>query len=136
VVADSGLSYQAFLGDLDHANGLEAVWCCAGWCSWETSRGRYDEHINEFSLRKKSRFYPPIGERNHFWRLLMADFGRAHYRCQQQRGTCRQHNQTIFPQLTARLSISLVLLKKRINRIVCKEMFVCNEIKENNAWSK
>jgi hypothetical protein len=25
VVADSGLSYQAFLGDLDHANGLEAV---------------------------------------------------------------------------------------------------------------
>ena len=26
------------------------------------------------------------------------DVGRAHYRCQQQRGTCTHHNQTTLPQ--------------------------------------
>jgi hypothetical protein len=44
---------------------------------------RYDEHNSKFSLIIKPKFNRPIGERNHFWRLLLADFGRAHYRCQQ-----------------------------------------------------
>jgi hypothetical protein len=80
---------------------------------WETPRGRYDEHSSKFSLSMKPKFNRPVGERNHFWRLLRADFGRAHYRCQQQRGTCTQHNQTTLPQLTVRLSISLVLQKTK-----------------------
>ena len=39
-----------------------------------------------------------VGERNHFWRLLMADVGRAHYQVQQQCGICTQHNQATLPQ--------------------------------------
>jgi hypothetical protein len=52
-------------------------------------------------------------------------------RCQrqQQHGTCTQHNQSTLPQLTVRLSISLVCGKQRIGRIVWKEMFVCGEVK-------
>jgi hypothetical protein len=80
---------------------------------WETPRGRYDEHNSKFSLSMKPKFNRPVVERNHFWRLLLADFGRAHYRRQQQCGTCTQHNQTTLPQLTVRLSISLVLLKTK-----------------------
>jgi hypothetical protein len=34
--------------------------------SWETPRGRYDEHISKFSLSMKPRFNRPVGERNHF----------------------------------------------------------------------
>jgi hypothetical protein len=54
-------------------------------------------HNSKFSLSMKPMFNRPVGERNHFSRLLLADFGRAHYRCQQQRGTCTQHNQTTWP---------------------------------------
>jgi hypothetical protein len=72
---------------------------------WETPRGKYDEHSSKFSLSMKPKFNLPVGERNHLWRLLLADFGRAHYRRQQQRGTYTQHNQTTLPQLTVRLSI-------------------------------
>jgi hypothetical protein len=43
--------------------------------SWETPRGRYDEHSNKFSLSIKPKFNRPVGERNHFQRLLLADFG-------------------------------------------------------------
>jgi hypothetical protein len=34
--------------------------------SWETPRGRYNEHISKYSLSKKPRFNRPVGERNHF----------------------------------------------------------------------
>jgi hypothetical protein len=34
--------------------------------SWETSRGRYDEHNRKFSLSMKPKFNRPVGERNHF----------------------------------------------------------------------
>jgi hypothetical protein len=34
--------------------------------SWETPRGRYDEHNNKFSLSMKPKFNRPVGERNHF----------------------------------------------------------------------
>jgi hypothetical protein len=104
--------------------------------SWETPRGRYDENIRKFSLSMKPKFNRPVGERNHFWRLLLADFGKAlenslvrGWRRQQQRGTRTQYNQTTLPQLTVRLSISPVCWKQRIRRIVWKEMFVCGEIK-------
>jgi hypothetical protein len=40
-----------------------------------TPIGRYDEHNNKFSLTKKPRFNRPVGERNNFQRLLLADFG-------------------------------------------------------------
>jgi hypothetical protein len=40
-----------------------------------TPRGRYDEHSSKFSLSKKPRFNRPVGERNNFQRLLLADFG-------------------------------------------------------------
>jgi hypothetical protein len=80
---------------------------------WETPRGRYDKHISKFSLSIKPKSNRPVGERNHFWRLLLADFDRAYYRCQQQCRTCTQHSQTTLPQLTVRLSISLVLLKTK-----------------------
>jgi hypothetical protein len=87
--------------------------------SWETPRGRYDEHSSKFSLSIKPKFNRPIGERNHFWRMLLADFGKEPEKKssawltkdlwrQQQRGTCTQHNQTTLPQLAVRLSISLV----------------------------
>jgi hypothetical protein len=80
---------------------------------WETPRGRYDEHNSKFSLSMKPKFNRSVGKRNHFWSLLLANFGRAHYRRQQQRGTCTQHNQTTLLQLTVRLSISLILLKTK-----------------------
>jgi hypothetical protein len=99
---------------------------------WETPRGRYDEHNSKFSLSMKPKFNRPVGERNHFWRLLLAGARRqlmARCRCQQQRGTCTQHNQTTLPQLTVRLSISPVWWKQRIRRIVWKEIFAWSEIK-------
>jgi hypothetical protein len=34
--------------------------------SWETPRGRYDEHSSKFSLSMKPRFNRPVGQRNHF----------------------------------------------------------------------
>jgi hypothetical protein len=30
----------------------------------------------------KPKFNRPVGERNHFWRLMLADFGRAYYQHQ------------------------------------------------------
>jgi hypothetical protein len=45
--------------------------------SWETPRGSYDENNNKFSLSMKPRFNRPLGERNHFQRLLLPDFGKA-----------------------------------------------------------
>jgi hypothetical protein len=78
--------------------------------SWETPRGRYDEHNSKFSLSMKPKFNRPVGERNYFERLLLADFGNGaseqsgawltrEPRHQHQRGTCTQHNQTTLPQL-------------------------------------
>jgi hypothetical protein len=99
---------------------------------WETQRGRYEEHSSKFSLSMKPKFNRSVRERNHFWRLFLASARRQLMaRCwrQQQRGTCTQHNQTALPQLTVRLSISLVCWKQRIRRIVWKEMFVCGEVK-------
>jgi hypothetical protein len=83
--------------------------------SWETPRGRYDEHSSKFFLSMKPRFNRPVGERNHFRRLLLADLdngARKHAgawltwepRRQQQCGTCTQHNQNTLPQLAVRLS--------------------------------
>jgi hypothetical protein len=72
---------------------------------WETPRGRYDEHNSMFSLSMKPKFNRPIGERTHFWRLLLVGARRqlmARCRCQLQRGTCTQHNQTTLPQLIVR----------------------------------
>jgi hypothetical protein len=43
--------------------------------NWETPRGRYDEHISKFSLSYDTKVYRPVGERHHFRRLLLADFG-------------------------------------------------------------
>jgi hypothetical protein len=34
--------------------------------SWETPRGRYDEHSSKFFLSMKPKFNRPVGERNHF----------------------------------------------------------------------
>jgi hypothetical protein len=45
--------------------------------SWETPRGKYDEHNSKFSLSMKPKFNRPVGERNHLRRLLLADFGKA-----------------------------------------------------------
>jgi hypothetical protein len=77
----------------------------------ETPRGRYDEHSSMFSLSMRPKFNQPVGERNHFRRLLLTGARRqlmARCRRQQQRGTCTQHNQNTLPQLTVKLSISLV----------------------------
>jgi hypothetical protein len=38
---------------------------------WETPRGRYDKHNSKFSLSMKPKFNRPVGERNHFRRLLL-----------------------------------------------------------------
>jgi hypothetical protein len=60
------------------------------------------------------RFNRPVGEKNHFWRLLLADFGNSARRSLRWRGVCASsnvdpaHNQNTLPQLTVRLSISLV----------------------------
>jgi hypothetical protein len=78
---------------------------------WETPRGRYDKHNGKFSLSMKPKFNRPVGERNHFWRLLLVGTRRqlmAQCRRQQQSGTYTQHNQTTLPQLAVRLSISPV----------------------------
>jgi hypothetical protein len=79
----------------------------------------------------KPKFNRPVGERNHFWRLLLTGARRQLMaRCwrQQQHGTRTQHNQTTLPQLAVRLSISLVCWKQRIIRRVWKKMFVCGEV--------
>jgi hypothetical protein len=39
-----------------------------------TPRGRCDEHSGKFPSIVKSRFNRPVGERNHFWRLMLAGF--------------------------------------------------------------
>jgi hypothetical protein len=39
-----------------------------------TPRGRCDEHNSKFSLSMKPKFNWPVGERNHFWRLLLTGF--------------------------------------------------------------
>jgi hypothetical protein len=39
-----------------------------------TPRGRCDEHINNFSLSIKPKFNRPVGERNHFRKLLLTGF--------------------------------------------------------------
>jgi hypothetical protein len=39
-----------------------------------TPRGRYDEHSGKFSLSMKPRFNRPVGEKNHFRRLMLAGF--------------------------------------------------------------
>jgi hypothetical protein len=39
-----------------------------------TPRGRYDEHNGKFPSIVKPRFNQPVGERNHFWRLMLASF--------------------------------------------------------------
>lgn len=80
---------------------------------WGTPRGSYNEHSSKFSFSKKPRFNRPVGERRDFWRYCWLTIGRAHYRRQQQRGTCTQHNQNTLPQLTVRLSISPVLLNTK-----------------------
>jgi hypothetical protein len=121
LVANNALSYESVMSDRTN---------------WETPRWKYDEYSCKFSLSMKPKFNRLAGERNHFWRLLLADFGKAPennlvcgWRCQQQRGTCTQHNQATLPQLTVRLSISPVCWKQRIRCIVCKEIFVCGEVK-------
>ena len=55
------------------------------------------------------------------------DVGRAHYRCQQQRGTCTQHYQDTLPQQYSEVVNLTGLAKKRIRRIVWKMMFVCSK---------
>jgi hypothetical protein len=60
--------------------------------SWETPRGRYDEHISKFSLSMKPRFNQPVGERNHFRRLLLANFGNGARRSLWWRGVCASSN--------------------------------------------
>jgi hypothetical protein len=39
-----------------------------------TLRGRYDEHSGNFPSIVKPRFNRPVGEKNHFWRLMLAGF--------------------------------------------------------------
>jgi hypothetical protein len=92
-----------------------------------TPRERYDEHNSKFSLNKKPRFNRSVGERNHFWRLMLTGFWQGHYRHQKQRGTCTQHNQDTLPQLAVRLSILLVCWKQRIKRIMWKRIFACSK---------
>ena len=96
---------------------------------WETPRERCEEHSNKFSLSSKPRFNRPVGERRGFWRCCWLTSGRAHYRHQQQRGTCTQHNQSTLPQLTVRLSILPICWTQRIRHIEWKEMFA--ESKQN-----
>jgi hypothetical protein len=45
---------------LDNLDGS----CCGS--SWETPRGRCDEHSNKFSLSTKLRFNRPVGEMRDF----------------------------------------------------------------------
>jgi hypothetical protein len=87
-----GLS--AMLNHDENNESLKGVWVCRAApmisdlifvndslmsqrTSWETPRGRYDEHSSKFSLSMKPKFSRPVGERNQFRRLLLADFGKA-----------------------------------------------------------
>ena len=96
---------------------------------WETPRGRFDEYSSKFSLSMKPRLNRPVGGRNHFWRLLLADFGRAHYRCQQQRGTCTQHNQTTLPQRNSEVVNLTGLAENKGLDVWCKAT-----VPENLCW--
>jgi hypothetical protein len=77
--------------------------------SWETPRGRYDEHSGKFFLSMKPRFNRTSRRKKSLpkvaasWLLVGRTTGVS-----QQRGTCTQHNQNTLPQLTVRLSISPV----------------------------
>ena len=81
--------------------------------SWWTPRARYDEHSSKFPLIYKTKVYRPVGERRLFWRCCRRTDGRAHYRRQQQLGTCTQTTKLLCPNYSARLSISLVLLNTK-----------------------
>jgi hypothetical protein len=69
-LSGSGLLARWYATDVEHRSGLhglavaEAV--ISQRTSWETLRGRYDEHNNKFSLSMKPKFNRPVGERNHF----------------------------------------------------------------------
>jgi hypothetical protein len=39
-----------------------------------TPRGRCDEHNSKFPSVMKPKFNRPVGERNHFWRLILTGF--------------------------------------------------------------
>jgi hypothetical protein len=67
-------------------------WLMSHRTSWGTPRGRYDEHSSKFSLSMKTRFNRPVGERNHFRRLLLADFGNDARRCLWWHGVCASSN--------------------------------------------
>ena len=91
---------------------------CRSHVRWETPRGRYDECSSKFSL-SMNQGYRTVGDKSASEGVNGACW----------LGTCTQHNQIIFPNLTVRLSISLACWKQRIRRIVWKMMFVCIECK-------
>jgi hypothetical protein len=85
---------------------------------------RYDEHSSKFFPQLETKVYRYEEEKANttegnacklrdssgqfIWRLVQALL------CEQQRGTCTQHNLVLYSQLTMRLSISPVCLKQRV----------------------
>ena len=66
---------------------------------WETPRGRYDdEHSSKSFPQYETKVESTSRRKKSLLKVDATDVGRAHYRCQQQRGTCTQHNQTTLPQ--------------------------------------
>jgi hypothetical protein len=93
-----------------------------------TPRGRYDEHNSKSSLSIKLWIIEPVGERTNLRRLILASFttapnnlymaphpGRSFAPAAMWNLHTTQHS--TLPQLTVRLSISLVCYKQRIKRI-------------------
>jgi hypothetical protein len=97
---------------------------------WETPTGRYDENNSKFSLSMKPKFNRPVGERNHFWRLLLADFWQGALPTSVNNVEPAQNTTKILcPNLQWGCQSHWFCWKQRIKRIVWKEMFVCNEMK-------
>jgi hypothetical protein len=66
----SGLLARRSATAVEHRSGLRGLGVAEAVIShrtsWETLRGRYDEHNSKFSLSMKSKFNRPVVEINHF----------------------------------------------------------------------
>ena len=102
------------------------------WCVWltrplGTPRGRCDAYSGKFSLSKKPRFIEPVGAKKHVEGWWRRDVVRRNTRDSGANVEPAQHNQTLCPNLTVRLSISPACCKQRIKRMVWRMMFVCKK---------
>jgi hypothetical protein len=98
---------------------------------WETPRGRYDEHNSKFSLSMKPKFNRPVGEKNHFWKVVASWLWQGALPVSATTWNLYTTQPNYFaPTYSEVVNLTGFCWKQRIRRMVWKEMFVCSE------WNK